>query len=48
MRLFQASQESCNVGFFHFASFRVRATMRSLSGQSGHQMAGRTGWIGRE
>jgi hypothetical protein len=36
------------VGNWPIASFRVRATIRPLSGQSGNQVAGRTGCIGRE
>jgi hypothetical protein len=33
-----------NVAFWPFASFRVRATITALSGNTGHhQMAGRTG-----
>jgi hypothetical protein len=27
---------------------RVRTTIRSLSNQSGHQIAGRTGWLSRD
>src|ERR1700752_510600 len=37
-----------HVGYWPIALFRCKAARRSLSGQSGHQMAGRTDWIGRE
>jgi hypothetical protein len=36
------------VGSWPFASFRVGATVRSLLEKSGHQLAGRTGWLSRE
>jgi hypothetical protein len=43
--LFAASAQSNSRPF---ASFCVRATIMSLSEQSGYRMAGKTGWLGRE